>query len=85
VRRADPSSKESYRMCKTLGNLKSGRGLTKGCSLIYIYIYIYTGIPRVSQLLLPQKNTAIIEPTIIGLNNACKMGDHCQGFFKSIN
>jgi hypothetical protein len=31
------------------------------------------------------KNTAIIESAIIGINNTCKMDDHCQGFFKSIN
>jgi hypothetical protein len=30
------------------------------------------------------KSTAIIESAIIGINNARKMGDHCQGFFKSI-
>jgi hypothetical protein len=30
------------------------------------------------------KTTAIIKSAIIGINNACKMGDHCQGFFRSI-
>jgi hypothetical protein len=28
------------------------------------------------------KNTAIIESKIIKINNVCKMGDHCQGFFR---
>jgi hypothetical protein len=31
LRRADPPSKESYRLCKILRNCKSGRGPTKGC------------------------------------------------------
>jgi hypothetical protein len=31
LRRADPPSKESYRLCKRLRNWKGGQGLTKGC------------------------------------------------------
>jgi hypothetical protein len=34
LRRADPPSKESYRMCIGLRNWKSGQGPTKGCRAI---------------------------------------------------
>jgi hypothetical protein len=34
LRRADPPSKESYRLCKRLKNLKSDRSRTKGCRSI---------------------------------------------------
>jgi hypothetical protein len=39
LQRADPPSKESYRLCIGLRNWKSCQGLTKGCRVIYIYIY----------------------------------------------
>jgi hypothetical protein len=31
------------------------------------------------------KNTRIIESAVIRINNASKICDHCQGFFKSVN
>jgi hypothetical protein len=34
LRRADPPSKESYRLCIGLRNWKSGQGPTKGCRCI---------------------------------------------------
>jgi hypothetical protein len=34
LRRADPPSKDSYRLCKRLRNWKSGQGPTKGCRAI---------------------------------------------------
>jgi hypothetical protein len=34
LRRADPPSKESYRLCIGLRNRKSGQGPTKGCRAI---------------------------------------------------
>jgi hypothetical protein len=47
LQRADPPSKEFYRLCKKIKRLKkSGQGPTKGCRAIYIYIYIYIYIDR---------------------------------------
>jgi hypothetical protein len=37
LRRADPPSKEFYRLCKKIKKLKSGQGPTKGCKAIYRY------------------------------------------------
>jgi hypothetical protein len=38
LRRADPPSKESYRLCKRLRDWKSGQGPTKGCRDIDRYM-----------------------------------------------
>jgi hypothetical protein len=40
LRRADPTSKQSYRLYIGLGNWKTGQG-PKGCRATGIYIYIY--------------------------------------------
>jgi hypothetical protein len=40
LRRADPPTKESYRLCERLRNLESGQGPTEDCGTIYIHIYI---------------------------------------------
>jgi hypothetical protein len=45
LRRADPPSKESYRLCKRSWNWKSGQGPTKGCRAIdrsYVLMKIFT-------------------------------------------
>jgi hypothetical protein len=41
LRRADPPSKESYRLCIGSSNWKSCQGPTKGCRAIIILIIIY--------------------------------------------
>jgi hypothetical protein len=40
VQRADPPSKESYRLCIWLRNWKSGQGPTKDCRAVIIIIII---------------------------------------------
>jgi hypothetical protein len=42
LRRADPLSKESYRLCRRTRNWKSGQGPTKGCRAIHRYSDLYT-------------------------------------------
>jgi hypothetical protein len=37
---ADPTSKESYRLCKRSGNRKSGQGPAKGCRAIDRWIEV---------------------------------------------
>jgi hypothetical protein len=47
LRRPDPPSKESYRLCKRLRNWKSGQGPTKGCRATDLIRGIYRALgPR---------------------------------------
>jgi hypothetical protein len=42
--RADPSSKESYRLCKRSRNWKSGQGPTKGCRVLVFLLVSRRGV-----------------------------------------
>jgi hypothetical protein len=45
------------------------------------YVVIRYRNTSIIVVIVATKNTKIIESAIMGINNACKMGDHCQGFF----
>jgi hypothetical protein len=59
-RRADPPSKESYRLYKRLRNRKSGQGPTKGCRAIDTCFHILLSSDLFSNVLMPSSNHLLL-------------------------